>query len=148
MNRLLSTFGFTRPPFSKDISPSEMFQTDQFQEAMLGLKAAIEGRTSAVVTGDSGSGKTCLIRALEQDLPQGRYRLHYTANATVNRRDFYRQISIGMGLEAHSSFAALYSTVSQHIQDLAMQHKLWVILVLDEAHLLHIQVLEQLHILL
>jgi len=53
-----------------------------------------------------------------------------------------------MGLEAHSSFAALYSTVSQHIQDLAMQHKLWVILVLDEAHLPHIQVLEQLHMLL
>ncbi len=127
MNRLLSTFGFTRPPFSKDISPSEMFQTDQFQEAMLGLKAAIEGRTSAVVTGDSGSGKTCLIRALEQDLPQGRYRLHYTANATVNRRDFYRQISIGMGLEAHSSFAALYSTVLLNFEK---DSKPWLSLIL------------------
>jgi len=148
MNRLLSTYGLTRPPFSKDIPSSEMFQTEQFQEALLGLKAAIEGRTSAVVTGDSGSGKTCLIRALEEDLPQGRYRLHYTPNATVNRRDFYRQISIGMGLEPHSSFAALYTNVSQHIQDLATQHKLRVILVLDEAHLLNIQVLEQLHILL
>jgi general secretion pathway protein A len=125
-----------------------MFQTDQFQEALLGLKAAVEGRTCAVLTGDSGSGKTCLIRALEEDLPQGRYRLHYTPNATVNRRDFYRQISIGMGLEPHSSFAALFSTVSQHIQDLAMQHKLRVVLVLDESHLLHVQVLEQLHILL
>lgn len=147
MNKLLSTFGLTRQPFSKDIPASDMFRTEQFEEALQSLKAAIEGQTSALVTGDSGSGKTCLIRALEEDLPQGRYRLHYTPNSTVNRRDFYRQLSIGLGLEPHSSFAALYSNVSQHIQDLAVQHRLRVVLVLDEGHLLTIQVLEQLHIL-
>jgi general secretion pathway protein A len=148
MNKFLSTYSLTRPPFSKDIPSSEMFHTEQFEEALLSMKAAIEGQSSAVVTGDSGSGKTCLIRALEEDLPQGRCRLHYTPNATVNRRDFYRQISIGMGLEPHSSFAALYTSVSQHIQDLATEHKLRVILVCDEAHLLPIQVLEQLHVLM
>jgi len=147
MNKLLSAYGFTRPPFSKDIPASDMFRTDQFEEALQSMKAAIEGQTSAVITGDSGSGKTCLIRAFEEDLPQGRYRLHYTPNATVNRRDFYRQLSTGLGLEPHSSFAALYANVSQHIQDLALQHKLRVILLLDEAHLLPIQVLEQLHVL-
>jgi len=147
MNKLLSTYGLTRAPFSKDIPPAEMFRTEQFEEALQAIKAAIEGQTSAVVTGDSGSGKTCLIRALEEDLPPGRYRLHYTPNATVNRRDFYRQISIDLGLNPHSTFAALYSSVSQHIQDLAVQHKLRLILVLDEAHMLPIQVLEQLHVL-
>jgi general secretion pathway protein A len=148
MNRILSTYGLTRPPFSKSIEASEMFRTDQFDQALQSMKAAIEGQTSAVVTGDSGSGKTCLIRTLEQDLPQGRYRLHYTANATVNRRDFYRQISISLGLNPYSSFAALYSSVSQHIQELATQHRLRVILVCDEAHMLPIQVLEQLHVLM
>jgi type II secretory pathway predicted ATPase ExeA len=148
MNKLLSTYGLTREPFTKDIAPSEMLQSDLLQDALQSLKAAIEGRTSAVVTGDSGSGKTCLLRALEEDLPQGRYRLHYAHNSTVNRRDFYRQLSIGMGLEPHSSFAALHASVSQHIQELASHHKLRVIVMLDEAHLLSIQVLEQLHILL
>lgn len=147
MNKILSTYSLTRPPFTKEISPSEMLQTEALQEALQSLQAAIEGRTSAVVTGDSGCGKTCLLRALEEDLPQGRYRLHYAHNSTVNRRDFYRQLSIGMGLEPHSSFAALHASISQHIQELASQHKLRVIIVLDEAHLLAIQVLEQLHIL-
>jgi general secretion pathway protein A len=148
MNKLLSTYGLAREPFTKDIAPSEMLQSDLLQDALQSLKAAIEGRTSAVVTGDSGSGKTCLLRALEEDLPQGRYRIHYAHNSTVNRRDFYRQLSIGMGLEPHSSFAALHASVSQHIQELASHHKLRVIVMLDEAHLLSIQVLEQLHILL
>ena len=136
MNKLLSTYGLTHLPFSKDLQPAEMFRTEQFEEALQSMKAAIEGQTSAVVTGDSGSGKTCLIRALEEDLPAGRYRFHYNPNATVNRRDFYRQISIDLGLDPHSTFAALYLSVNQHIQDLAQQHKLRVILVLDEAHML------------
>jgi general secretion pathway protein A len=148
MNKLLSTYGLMREPFAKDIDPSDMLQTEPLQEALQSLKAAIEVRTSAVVTGDSGCGKTCLWRCLEEDLPQGRYRLHYAYNSTVNRRDFYRQLSIAMGLEPHSSFAALHYNVSQHIQELASQHKLRVIVVLDEAHLLSIQVLEQIHILL
>jgi general secretion pathway protein A len=147
MNKLLSTFSLTREPFSKDIAAADMLQTEQWQEALQTLKAAVEGRSSAVVTGDSGCGKTCLLRALEEDLPPGRYRLHYAYNSTVNRRDFYRQLSIGMGLAPHPSFAALHQSVSQHIQDLASQHKLRVIVVLDEAHMLSVQVLEQLHIL-
>lgn len=147
MNRLLSCYGLTRPPFSKDIHPSEMLQTEPLQEALQSLKAALEGQTSAVVTGDSGCGKTCLWRALEEDLSQGRYRVHYLHNATVNRRDFYRQLSTAMGLEPHSSFAALHSGISQHIEELASQHKLRIVIALDEAHLLNIQVLEQLHIL-
>jgi general secretion pathway protein A len=148
MNKLLSTYGLMREPFDKDLAPSEMLQIEPLQEALQSLKAAVDARTSAVVTGDSGCGKTCLWRALEEDLPQGRYRLHYIHNSTVNRRDFYRQLSIGMGLEPHSSFAALHHNVSQHIEELASQHKLRIIVALDEAHLLPIQVLEQLHILL
>ncbi len=148
MNKLLSCYGLTRSPFSKDIHPSDMLQMEHLQEAFQLLKAALEGQTSAVVTGDSGCGKTCLWRALEEDLSQSRYRVHYLYNSTVNRRDFYRQISTAMGLEPHSSFAALHHNISQHIADLASQHKLHIVIALDEAHLLSTQVLEQLHILL
>ena len=86
MNKMLSTYGLTRLPFSKDLPASEMLDTEALQTARERLKAALEGRASAVVTGDSGSGKTCLLRAIEEDLPQGRYRIHYVHNATVNRR--------------------------------------------------------------
>src|SRR5437016_12325523 len=148
MSKMLSTYGLTRLPFSKDIPTSEMLDTEALQAAPERLKAALEGRASAVVTGDSGSGKTCLLRAMEEDLPQGRYRLHYVHNATVNRRDFYRQLSIGMGLEPRSNFAALFTGVSQYIEETASQHKLRYVLFLDEAQLLPIQVLDQLHLLL
>src|SRR5207245_10327660 len=53
-----------------------------------------------------------------------------------------------MGMEPRATFAALFASISQHIEDLANQHKLRVVLLLDEAHLLPMQVLDQLHILL
>src|SRR5213595_2872013 len=118
MSKMLSTYGLTRLPFSKDIPSSEMLDTEVLRAARERLQAALEGRASAVVTGDSGCGKTCLLRAMEEDLPQGRYRIHYVHNATVNRRDFYRQLSIGMGLEPRATFAGLFASISQHIEDL------------------------------
>src|SRR2546427_12642564 len=123
MNKLLSTYDLTRAPVSKDLPASEMFETDAISQARERLKAALEARSSAVVTGDSGSGKTCLLRALEEDLLPGRYRLHYVHNATVNRRDFYPQLSIGMGFEPRSNFSALFTRIRPHIQEKAKPPK-------------------------
>jgi type II secretory pathway predicted ATPase ExeA len=116
MNKLLSCYGLVRPPFSKDIHPSEMLQMPHLQEALLALKAAVEEQTSAVMKGDSGCGKTCVWRVLEEELSQGRYRVHYLSNSAVNRRDFYRQLSVALGLEPHSSFAALYNGTGGQLQ--------------------------------
>jgi hypothetical protein len=44
MNKILSSYGLARPPFTKEITPSEMLQTEMFQEALQSLKAAVEGR--------------------------------------------------------------------------------------------------------
>src|SRR2546427_8606502 len=65
MHKILSISGLPRLPFSKDIPASEMLDTEALQSARERLKAALEGRASAVVTGDSGSGK---------DLPAARHR--------------------------------------------------------------------------
>jgi general secretion pathway protein A len=148
-NKILSTYGLTRLPFGKDIPASELLDTELASRART-FEGGLGRATSAVVTGDSGSDKTCLLRSLEEDLSHGRYRIHYVHNyvhnATVNRRDFYRQLCIGLGLEPRATFAALFACVSQHIQDLASQQKLRVVLLIDEAHMLPLSVLDQMHI--
>lgn len=57
MNKMMSMYGLTRLPFSKDLPASEMLDTESLQAARERLEAALEGRASAVVTGDSGSAK-------------------------------------------------------------------------------------------
>lgn len=146
--KMLSRYGLTKAPFSKDVPPDELFEGDGLQSATRTLKAAVEGKASAVLTGEPGVGKTFVLRALEAKLPAGRYRVTYIHNSTVNLRDFYRQLSAALGLEPKATPAALFRLVHAHIEDLATAERLRPVVVLDEAHMLPAAVLGHLHILL
>lgn len=146
--RVVSRWGLAKEPFTKEVPVEELFEHELHTSAVTRLRSALEGRSSAVLTGESGTGKTFVVRSLESKLPQGRYRVHYIHNATVNLRDFYRQLSAGLGLEPRATPAALFRSVSVHVEALATEQKLRPVLVLDEAHLVPLAVLGHLHILL
>jgi type II secretory pathway predicted ATPase ExeA len=67
------------------------------------LRAAVEFHASAVLTGDSGVGKTCVLRGLEASLNPARFRLLYLHHGNVTSRDFYRQVSVLLGLEPNAA---------------------------------------------
>ena len=71
----------------------------------------------------------------------------YCHNATLGRHDFYRQLSLALGLSAKATAASLFFAVSRHVEDLGSQ-RIHPVFLLDEAHLLHQDTLDHLHILL
>lgn len=148
LRKTQNRYNLTKDPFGKAVPVDELMEQPLAVEARSRLKAALEGRASAVLTGDAGVGKTFVLRALEAQLPAGRYRITYIHNATVNQRDFYRQLSEALGLEPKASASALFRMVHAYIEDLASAQRLCPVLLLDEAHLLSLQVLSHLHILL
>lgn len=148
MRKVLNRYGLTKEPFTKVVPVDELYEHPWADQAIQRLKAAVEGRSSAVLTGDPGTGKTFVLRRLEAKLPAGRYRVTYIHNSSVNLRDFYRQLSNALGLEPKATPSALFRSVSAHIEELAAEQKVHPVLVLDEAHLLTMPVLEHLHILL
>jgi general secretion pathway protein A len=75
------------------------------------------------------------------------FRLTYCHNATLGRRDFYRQLCLALALPPSACAAGLFYSVSCHVQSLAQEH-LHPVFLLDEAHLLHQDTLDHLHILL
>ena len=147
INKVLSRFGLTKNPFTKDVPVDELFEHDSAEGALKRLKAAIEGRSSAVLTGDPGTGKTFVLRALEEKLPQSRYRLSYIHNSFVNYRDFYRQLSVVLGLEPKATSEALFRMISRHLEEMAVS-KVHPVILFDEAQLLAVRVLEQFPVLL
>ncbi len=148
MRKILSRFGLGRLPFTREVDLPDLFLSPSAKENLAALKAAVEGRASAVLTGDPGTGKTFLLRALEGKLNPSRFRVTYIHNAKVSRRDFYRQLSSALGLEPKASAPALFRRIQTHIEEMASGQKVHPVLVLDEAHLLPFSVLEHLHILL
>lgn len=86
-----------------------------------------------------------MLRALRHRLPQDGFRLTYCHNATLGRRDFYRHICLALGLAPSATAAAVFYAISTHVAELGTGN-VHPVLLIDEAHLLHQDVLEHLHI--
>jgi general secretion pathway protein A len=143
----LTALGLSRSPFSKEIPDSDLWMPTSRQDVVDELVEAVEARQSALLVGEPGVGKTCVLRALRRRLPGERYRLTYCHNATLGRRDFYRQLCLALGLSPKATAASLFFAVSSHVHELS-GNRVHPVLLLDEAHLLHPDVLGHLHILL
>jgi general secretion pathway protein A len=143
----LSAFGLHQPPFTKEISDSDLWLPPSKETLVAELVESIEARQSVLLVGEAGVGKTCVLRALRQRLPKERFRLTYCHNATLGRRDFYRQLCVALGLSPKATAAAVFYAVTTNVQEL-VQSRVHPVFLLDEAHLLHPDVLAHLHIVL
>ena len=54
MNKVYSRFGLTKDPFTKDVPVDELFDHAGREKALRRLKAALDNRASAVLTGEPG----------------------------------------------------------------------------------------------
>jgi type II secretory pathway predicted ATPase ExeA len=140
-------FGLKDPPFSKEIPDAELWLPPSKEAVVDELIEALSERASVLLVGEPGVGKTCVLRALRHKLPQAGFRLTYCHNATLGRRDFYRQLCLALGLTPSATAAAVFYAVSTHVEDLGRE-RIHPVFLLDEGHLLHQDTLEHLHILL
>jgi general secretion pathway protein A len=140
-------FGFRNAPFSKECEDAELWLPTSKQVLVDDLEAALAERASVLLVGEPGVGKTCVLRALRHRLPNAGFRLTYCHNATLGRRDFYRYLCHALGLQATSSAANLFLAVERHVHELR-RDRVHPVFLLDEAHLLHPDMMAHLHILL
>lgn len=140
-------FALQVAPFAKEIGDSDLWLPPSKQDVVDGLCEAAEERECCLLTGDPGLGKTCVLRAVRHRLSPTEYRLTYCHNATLGKRDFYRQLCLALGLSPSATAAAVFYAISSHVQDLGKE-RVHPVFLLDEAHLLHPDTLDHLHILL
>lgn len=145
---LLASFSLSAEPFSKEIDDTDLWLPPSKQGVLDELVDAIHARKSVLLTGEPGVGKTCLLRAARNALGTEGFRLTYCHNVTLGRRDFYRQLCVALGLpRGHSTAGDVFYAINTHVEELAKERAFPVFLV-DEAHLLHQDTLDHLHILL
>jgi len=143
----LGYFGFKDAPFSKEIGDADLWLPSSKAALVEELCEALNDRASVMLVGEPGVGKTCVLRTLRQRLPTSGFRLTYCHNATLGRRDFYRQLCLALGLTPSATAAAVFYAVTTHVEELGNE-RLHPVFLLDESHLLHQEVLDHLHILL
>lgn len=143
----LAHFTLKDPPFTKEISDGELWLPSSKLAIVDALLEALDEHASVVLVGEPGVGKTCVLRALRHRIPAAGFRLTYCHNATLGRRDFYRQLCHAVGLTPAATAGSLFYALSRHIEDRAAE-RVHPVFLLDESHLLQQDTLDHLHILL
>lgn len=140
-------FGMSKEPFPKDIPPDELFMSCQFKELSTRLDYLVKQKGIGLLTGGAGSGKTTVLRSVGHTLNPGLYKILYLPNTTGSILDLYKSLADLVGLVASSSRAKLYLQIHQEIKHLVESKKISPLLIVDEAHLLRIETLEELRLL-
>jgi type II secretory pathway predicted ATPase ExeA len=140
-------FSLSDVPFSKEVQDGDLWLPPSKEQVVEEICEAVQEHAQVVLVGEPGAGKTCVLRAVRHRLPQTGFRLTYCHNATLGRRDFYRQLSHALGLHPAATAAAVFHAVSAHVENLG-RDRIHPVFLLDEAHLLHQDTLDHLHILL
>ena len=77
MSRWTGHFGLRETPFTKDISAGELWVPKSRTPVIERLVETCRERGHAVLAGEPGVGKTCVLRALRQRLPAAGFRLSW-----------------------------------------------------------------------
>ncbi len=147
IQRLRSHWGFTRTPFTKDLAPSMLHRHPGHAEAVARISWCVEEAAIGVITGEVGAGKTVAVRAALAELDDSRHTVIYMGNPAVGARGLYWAIVSRLGGVPRFLKAALISQATEALAAEAAERGRRVVLVVDEAHLLGPDQLEELRLL-
>lgn len=135
-------YGFEHTPFSRDIPESELYHPVALDEILGRLEYAAERQLFAVLTGDCGTGKTTVIRKFRVSLDDNKFLALYLADSKLTPRCFY------IGCESKFYRGDAKRQLHHEIELMKGIHGLRPVVIVDEAHLLDREMLEEVRFLL
>lgn len=144
----LSFFNLQSIPFSKEISVSDFMDFGSADFTYKSLLSLINTKGVGVLTGKSGTGKSCLIRKIFDGLNRGLYKPIYICHTSVSLIEFYSHLSVSLGIEPVGRRSAMFRMIKERVISLNKNNKVHPFLVIDEAHLLKNDILQELRLLL
>ncbi|BCG48147.1 Peptidoglycan-binding domain 1 protein [Citrifermentans bremense] len=138
------SFGFKEAPFALTPNPSFLFLSSPHQEAFAHLLFAIESRAGFIeLSGEVGTGKTTMVRTLLNQLDPETYRTALIFNPTLSPLGLLQEVNSEFGLNCDScDMRELHTTLNAYLLEENRAGRT-VVLVIDEAQNLSVEVLEQ-----
>jgi general secretion pathway protein A len=139
-------FGFSREPFSSELNVQEILKTEAVLALADRVDYAIRLGAMAMITGELGSGKSTALRFAISHLHPSEYRLLWVTAGGGSILELYRQIAWELEVETNAySRAALTRIIRKSLLELVLGKKQKVVLLIDEASLLRLEVFAELH---
>jgi len=142
-------YNLKRNPFDITPDPSFLFPTKRHNEALAALHYGVRRRKGFVVlTGEVGTGKTMLLRCLLQLLQNSKDVAYaYVFNSRLSHTEFLQYVASDFGLAASGkNKSELLLQLSDFVVSRGTKN-LTTVLIVDEAHDLSAEVLEEIRLL-
>jgi general secretion pathway protein A len=141
-------FGFSGSPFSLSPDPAFFYRSQQHEEALANLIYGVQSRKGFVVlTGEVGTGKTTMLECLRDFLDAQHIEFAFIFNSRINSDQFFEMIAYDLDLHCQrTSKTEVLFALNQLVVQQADQGRTTVLIV-DEAHNLEWDVLEEIRLL-
>jgi general secretion pathway protein A len=141
-------FGFSESPFSLSPDPAFFFRSQQHEEALANLVYGVQERKGFIVlTGEVGTGKTTMLECLRDYLEAQYIEFAFLFNSRINSDQFFEMIAYDLDLPcARTSKTEVLFALNQLLVEQAQDGRT-VALIVDEAHNLEWEVLEEIRLL-
>lgn len=141
-------FGVKKNPFGMTPDPAFLYLTPQHREALAGLAYAILGQKGfLVLTGDAGTGKTTILGRVLQYLPAGRIQSSVILNPMLTPSEFLEMALLDFGVQdIPESKAQRLMALQRLLVDADRENRICALIV-DEAHKLSPELLEEIRLL-
>jgi general secretion pathway protein A len=139
-------YGLAKKPFALTPDPATVFMSETHQEGLAILKYGILSKKCfLVLTADVGSGKTTLLQALVNSLEQDVH-LCLLNNPILHRDEFFSFIAKKLGLSWDGNKAMFLIEFGLLLKQ-CFEKGERVLLIVDEAHVLPVDLLEEIRLL-
>jgi general secretion pathway protein A len=141
-------FGFRENPFNLSPDPAFLYRSPQHEEALANLIYGVHSRKGFIVlTGEVGTGKTTMLECLRDYLESQFVEFAFVFNSRINVEQFFEMIAYDLDLRcAAKSKTEVLIALNQLLVQQAQEGRTTVLIV-DEAHNLEWDVLEEIRLL-
>jgi general secretion pathway protein A len=141
-------FGLSASPFSLSPDPAFFYRSEQHEEALANLIYGVQSRKGFIVlSGEVGTGKTTMLECLRDFLDSQHIEFAFIFNSRITSDQFFEMIAYDLNLSCQrtSKTEVLFALNSLVVQQSDQGRT--TVLIVDEAHNLEWEVLEEIRLL-
>jgi type II secretory pathway predicted ATPase ExeA len=145
MIALTNAFSLSREPFAQDIPIDDLFPLPGLKAFIDRFDYAVRLGAATLITGEVGSGKSTSLRAAASRLHPSQYKIISLVATTGSALELMRQICLELGaVPVSNSIAKLMKNVRDLLSNINAKKQV-PLLIIDESHLMRLDILAQLH---
>lgn len=139
-----SYYGMTMNPFLKEETAKYKYESNDFKQTISRLHYIKEIKGVALITGNTGFGKTYTIRCFINEFNKDLYKVIYISiTKDMTNFDFFKILCDNLNLDVGNCYKTdIYRKIQDEIKRLVLKDRIQPIIILDDIHLINKEVFE------